>query len=136
MTPAYVAELSLTTQKTSFGAQNIDGSPLETYGMASARFSLQDSLGKDRFFEETFLLADTSMKVVLRMPFLALSNADFQFDVEKLTWRSYTIAEAFTTTSRVRLIDKREFAKVALDENSEIFVVHIATLEATIIHPS
>ncbi len=39
MTPAYAAELGFTARKTSVGAQKIDGSPLETYGMASARFS-------------------------------------------------------------------------------------------------
>ncbi len=44
MTPAYTAELGLITQKTSVRAQKIDGLPLETYGMASARFSLQNSL--------------------------------------------------------------------------------------------
>ncbi len=44
MTPAYAAELGFTTRKTSVGAQKIDSSPLETYGMASASFSLQDSL--------------------------------------------------------------------------------------------
>ncbi len=70
------------------------------------------------------------------MSFLALSNADFQFSIKKLTWRSYTTAEAVLTTSRVELIDKREFAKVALDENSETFVVYVATLETTMIHPS
>ncbi len=46
MTPAYAAELGLTTRKSSVGAQKIDGSSLETYGMASASFSLQDSLGR------------------------------------------------------------------------------------------
>ena len=44
--------------------------------MAVAAFSLQNSLGKVRFFEETFLLTDTNMKVVLGMSFLAFSNAD------------------------------------------------------------
>ncbi len=107
MTLAYAAELGLTTQKTSIGAQKIDGSPLETYGMVSACFSLQDSLGRVRFFEETFLLADTSMEVVLRMLFLALNNADFQFSAKKFTWRTYTAAEALPTTSQVKLMDKR-----------------------------
>ncbi len=46
MTPTYAAELGLTTRKTSVGAQKIDGSLLETYGMVSASFSLQDSLGR------------------------------------------------------------------------------------------
>ncbi len=136
MTPAYASELGLTTQKTSVGAQKIDGSPLETYGMVSASFSLQDSLERVRFFEETFLLANTSMEVVLGIPFLALSNADFQFSAEKLTWRTYTAAKALPTTSRVELIDKREFARAALDKKSETFVIHISALEATTIHPS
>ncbi len=40
MTPAYAAELGLTTRKSSVGAQKIDGSSLETYGMVTASFSL------------------------------------------------------------------------------------------------
>ena len=74
------------------------------------------------------------------MPFLILSNADIQFAEKELTWRSYTAAEALPTTKRVELIDKKEFAKAALDEKSETFVVHVAALEAPLaemaIHPS
>ena len=72
------------------------------------------------------------------MPFLALSNADVEFtELWKLISRSFTAAEALPTTNGVELIDKREFAKVALDESSEIFVVHVATLEAEAsMHPS
>ncbi len=102
--------------------------------MVSASFSLQDSLESVLFFEKTFLLANTSIEVVLKMPFLALSNADFQFGTEKLTWRSYTTVEALPITSQVELSDKMEFAKVALDDNSEAFVIHVATLEAMTIH--
>ncbi len=40
MTLAYIAELGFTTQKTSVGAQKIDGSSLETYSMASTSFLL------------------------------------------------------------------------------------------------
>ncbi len=69
------------------------------------------------------------MEVVLGMPFLALSNADVQFSAEKLTWRSYTVAEVLPTTSRFELIDKKEFAKPALDENLETFVVHVSALD-------
>ena len=78
--------------------------------------------------------------MVLGMPFLALSNVDIQFDKKELTWRSYTAAEALPTTKRVEIIDKKEFAKAALDAESETFVVHVAALEAPLsgmtIHPS
>ncbi len=129
MTQAYTAKLGLTAWKISIGAQKIDSLPLETYGMVSASFLLQDSLKKVWFFEETFLLANTSIKVVLEIPFLALTNADFQFGAKKLTWRSHTTVEALPTTSRVELINKRKFAKAALDGNFKTYVVHVATLD-------
>ncbi len=129
MTPAYAAELGFTTRKTSIGAHKIDGLLLETHGMTSARFSIQDNVGRIRFFEETFLLADTSIEVILGIIFLTLSNVDFQFDTKKLTWRSYTAVEALPTTSWVEFINKKEFVKAALDRNSETIMVHVATLE-------
>ncbi len=64
------------------------------------------------------------------MLFLAFSNADIQFEAEKRTWRSYTAAEALPIARGVELIDKHKFAKAALNENSETFVVYVAALEA------
>lgn len=84
--------------------------------MVIAGFQIQDKLGRVRFFQETFLLADISMKVVLGMPFLTLSNADIQFAERELAWRTYTAAEALPTTRRVEIIDK-EFAAAALNED-------------------
>ena len=76
ITPAFAAKLGLSIRPTSIGAQKIDGSTLKNYGMAIAGFLIQDKSGKAQFFEEIFLLADISIEVVLRMFFLALSNAD------------------------------------------------------------
>ncbi len=54
--------------------------------MASASFLLQDSLEIVWFFEKTFLLIDTNMKVNLEMPFLFFSNIDVKFvELRKLT---------------------------------------------------
>ena len=136
MTPAYAAKLGLQVRKADIGAQKIDGSTLETFGMVLADFQVEDKLGRVRFFQETFLLADISAEVVLDLSFLTLSNADVQFVKKELTWRSYTTAKALPTTKRVELIDKKEFAKAALDENSETFVVHVASLNLVPgIHP-
>ena len=78
------------------------------------------------------------MDVVLGMPFLSLSNADVQFDTRNLTWRTYSTTEALPKTMRVELSNKHKFARVALDKNSETFVVFVAALEALelAIHPS
>ena len=136
MSPAYALKLDLKVHHTNIRAQKIDGSTLKIFGMVLASFQMEDKLRKVRFFQETFLLADISAEIVLGMPFLTLSNADVQFVEKELTWRSYTTAEALPTTKRVELINKKEFAKVALNERSETFVVYMAALNLTPgIHP-
>ena len=44
----------------------------------------------------------------------------------KLIWRSYTTAKALPTTKQIKLINKKKFAKTALDKNLETFVIHMA----------
>ena len=75
---------------------------------------------------------------LIGMPFLTLSNADIKFAQKELTWRSYTTAEALPTTKRVEIIDRKEFAKAALDENVEAFVVHVTSLSlnSMAMHPA
>lgn len=100
MTSAYIIKLGLTIQKTSIGASKINGLLLETYGMVLNRFLIQDSLKKVWFFEETFLLTDTSMQVILEILFFSFSNANIKFaELEKLIWKKYTTTKALPTTS-------------------------------------
>ena len=107
--------------------------------MVIADCSVKNKLGRVRFFQKIFLLANIGLEVVLGMPFLILSKADVRFAERKLVWRTYTAAEALPTTRRVEIIDKREFAAAALNADDETFVVHVAALaEPTTmpIHPS
>ena len=62
------------------------------------------------------------------MLFLTFNNLNIQFAEKKLTWKSYTTDEALPISHWVELIDKKKFAKVALDENVKAFVVHVASL--------
>lgn len=74
------------------------------------------------------MLADTSIKVVLEMFFLSLSNANFKFGAKKLFGRSYITAKALSTAKKIKLIHKHEFVEVVFDDNSNIFVIHVAIL--------
>ena len=85
MTPAYATHLGFKVRVIDVGAQKIDGSLLATYGMVIAAFQVVDKLGCSWFFQETFLLANISMEMVLGMPFLTFSNADVQFAEKELT---------------------------------------------------
>ena len=76
ITPTYAAELGLKVQKTDVGAQKIDRSLLKTYNMVIAAFQVFNKFNCSWFFQETFLLANISIEVVLGMFFLTLSNSD------------------------------------------------------------
>lgn len=136
MTPIYAAKLGFITKKTDVGVQKIDGLALVIYEMVITSFSVQDKLGKIRFFKKPFCQYTLAQRLVLGMLFLTPSNADLQFAEKKLEWRSFTTAEALPITKKVDLIDKRKFAAVALDENAETFVMYVAVLETMSIHPT
>ena len=97
--------------------------------MVIADFQVEHKANRPRFFQETFLVADTQFKVILGMPFFKISNADMLFDEKILTWKTYTTNEALPTTKQVQIIDKKDFVIAALDADSEIFVVHVAFRE-------
>lgn len=75
------------------------------------------------------MFANTSMEVILTMLFFTFSDTNIRFVEQKLTWRSYITAEDLSATKKVKLIDKKKFAKVALDENSVIFVENVAAIK-------
>ena len=76
MTLAYAKQLGLQTRKTDIRAQKIDGSSLRTFGIVIAGFQIEDKLSRAQFFQESFLLANISIEVVLEMLFPTFSNAD------------------------------------------------------------
>ena len=129
MSSAYVERLGLKTRKTNVGAQKIDGFALETFEIVIADFQVEDKGGRPRFFQETFLVADTKFEVVLRMPFLKISNANIAFAKETLTWKSYTTNKALPTTKQVQLVNPKEFVIAELDADSKTFVVYVAIRE-------
>ncbi len=70
------------------------------------------------------------MEVVLGISFLSFNNINVKFaELEKLTWRSYIAAKALPITNRVKIINKKKFAKAALNKNFETFVIYVAALE-------
>ena len=87
MNPAFAQKLGLHIWKTNVGIYKIDGSVLETFGMVIADFQMEDKGGRLRFFQKIFLVTDTQFKVVLKMSFLNIKNADVSFDEKTFTWK-------------------------------------------------
>ena len=79
MHPTYTMKLGFHARKFDVGAQKIDRSYLNTFRMVIVDFSVMDKLGRVRFFQETFLLANINLEVVLGMLFLTFSKADIRF---------------------------------------------------------
>ena len=72
----YASKLGLKICFTDDGAQKIDDSTFKIFGIVLASFQMKDKLGRAWFFQETFLLADLSIEIVLHIPFLTFSNVN------------------------------------------------------------
>ena len=94
-------KLGLQIWKTNVGAQKIDGSALETFGMVITSFQVENKGGRPKFFQETFLLANTKFQVIVGLPFLKFSNANMSFGEKILMWKSYTTNKVLLTTKFV-----------------------------------
>ena len=114
MNPAFFWKLGFHIRKTNIGTQKIDSSTFETFRIVIADFQIKDKGDRLRFFQKTFLVADTKFKVILRMPFLKISNANVAFGEGTLTWKSYTTNEALLITEKFHLVDAKKFVIVAL----------------------
>ena len=79
----FAKELGPSIRPTDVRAQKIDGTTLDIFGIVVAAFSVIDKANQVRFFEEIFLVANISLEIVLRIPFLTLSGIDINF----LSWK-------------------------------------------------
>ena len=126
--PAYAKKLGFWLRKTDVGVQKIDRSILKTYDIVIVGFQVQDKFEKARFFQETSLIADTSVEVVFGMPFLTLSKVKIDFIKKELIWKTYTIAKTLLIIKKVQIISPKECAKATLNQDQKAFVVHVTTL--------
>ena len=129
MNSDFAQKLGLKVWKTNVGAQKIDGSALKIFGMVIADLQIEDKISRLRFFQKTFLVANTKFEVILGMFFLKFSNADLLFGEETFMWRTYTINKALPTTEQVQIIIKKNFVIAVLDADSKTFVMHVAIKE-------
>ena len=98
------------------------------FEMVLSSFKIKDKLKNARFFQKTFLLANLSIKMVLKMLFFIFSNVNMLFAKQELIRRFYIIIKALSTIKQVKIIYKRKFTKMVLDKNVKVFVLHITSL--------
>lgn len=130
MTSAFAVKLGFLLQSINIGMQKINGSISKMYSMIIVAFLIQDQLDRIWFFEETFWLADISIKIVLKMFFLTFTNKSILDNAKSFTWRFYNLAKVLPIAKQVGLIDKHKFAKIVFHKNLKRFVGYIAALKA------
>ena len=128
--PTLALELGLLIRPTDIGAQKINGIMLDIYEMVVTVFSVMDKTNWVRFFEETFLMANISPKIVLGLSLLTLSGADVNFLGQELRWKTYTNKETLPTIRRVKLVDKKEFAAAALNPEHETYIFYVGLVSS------
>ncbi len=79
MSQAFAYQLGLTIWKTNMRDQKINCTTMETYKMVVSTFSVLNKDGRERFFKESFLLANIKPDIVPGMLFLTMSNVNVDF---------------------------------------------------------
>ena len=69
--------------------------------MVIANLEMEDKIGRSRFFQKTFLVADIKFETFLGMFFLKINITDVLFGKGTLTWKSYITNKALSTTGQV-----------------------------------
>lgn len=123
-----MASLGLKIWPINVEAHKIDSSIFKTFRIVIANFQIKNKLRRSQVFQKTCLMTDINIAVILNMLFLALSNTNVLFTKQKLTWRSYIPVKALLITKQVEMIDKKKYAKIALDKNIKAFVMYIALI--------
>lgn len=126
MTSRSVVMFNISIRATSINTQKIDGFAIKTYETILAGFWTKDKVGKIRFFDETFLITNTSMEIVIEIDLLAGNYLDISFSDENISERSYCITKILPTAQRIEQINKHEFHDAVLDKNSEILIILLA----------
>lgn len=88
--------LYLIPRSTNFSTLKIDNLALKTYETITNRLSIEDKLKQIYFFEETFLLTNTNIKIVLKMLFFCFSNINIYYNAKKVTKKTYTITNTMS----------------------------------------
>lgn len=76
ITLVYIVKLSLKVRKTDIETMRIDDYTFSTFEIVLADFRMEDKLDRAPFFQKTFLIANTTLKIIFRMFFFTLSNID------------------------------------------------------------
>lgn len=90
---------------------------------------MENKVGRPKFFQEIFLVADTQVKVILKMLFLKINNMNMSFNKETLIWRFYITNKVLAITKQVQIINKKNYIITVLDINSKIFVQYMVIWE-------
>ena len=64
----------------------------------------------------------------MKILFFIFSNANIQFVKKEIIWKRYIAIKALFITKKIKLINKKKFAVIALDADNKIFIMHIAVL--------
>lgn len=79
MSQDFTHQLDFQIQKTNVRVQMMEGIIVEIYEMVIFKFSVPNKNGKERFFENSFLLVNFKPDVILGILFLTMSNFDVDF---------------------------------------------------------
>ena len=105
--PDFAKKFDLWISEIIVGIKKINSLKLDIFDILIASFFIENKEEKSCFFKKTFLLADISIDITLRILFLILSNNKIEFAVCHLYLRTCIAAKRLLIIRWVELIEKK-----------------------------
>lgn len=89
-------------------------------------FLIENKYRRSQIFEETFLLANFRIDVILKILFFTLNNIKIYLYDRNLDGDYTLLLRPFQLPDNLELIEKKEFVAMTLDKKNETFVIYVA----------
>ena len=118
-------KLSPSTDVSPIDVQGISGKALKGTAVYFVRFSIPDSRGTNRYFEESFLGLDLDWDFTLGRPWIQLAGADTIFDWDTGDVKQWPLLtnEIMTTTKRIEEIEPELMTEDLIDEKEPAYLM-------------
>ena len=139
----FITELNLPTplMTSTRKVVTVDDRRMQIYGVHQLNIEVSDRLKRVRFFKNIFLACDSDSPVILGMSWLILANLNVHWEIDEkksghLEWKKYDAQTVLETFRRIDLSDVEDWAKEAINEANQVYVMHVKHIPESIIMSS
>lgn len=90
---------------------------------------MENKVGRPRFFQKNFLVANIKFKMILEIFFFKINNTNMLFEKKILIWKTYTTNKTLFIIEQIQNVNSKKFILAAFYIDNKTFIVHVTIQE-------